>query len=119
MADHVKEIIFERIKRYFKQIAFPCLLKTIKEIGKPFIEALWKQLKKDIRNQLILGLGKVSEYVTTNDAKEKEKFLLDFIMSNINLPFALKPFKGLIKSILKCKLEKFIHLSLMKAKSIL
>ncbi len=107
------------VKDYCKSVVIPYLIGTLKKIGKPFVEALWKQLKKDIRNQLILGLGKVSEYVTTDDAKEKEKFLLDFIMSNINLPFALKPFKGLIKNIIKGKLEKFIHLALVKAHTIL
>ena len=48
--------ILNVVKKYFKDVVVIYLIKLFKEMVKPFLKALWKKVKEDIRNQLIIGL---------------------------------------------------------------
>lgn len=112
------KIIGTKIIEYFsylmtKEFLRKCKI-ALKKALKAFVKALWKELKEEIRKQVVIGIMKAREYCLSEEAKIHEEFVLDYVMRNIKLPVFLKPFRGLIKSLLKNKLERLIHSLLFK-----
>ena len=70
------------------------------------------KLKEQIDTLLIRGVNLANAYYGTKEYKKKKDSVMDFIFKNIQLPIALKPFKGLIKSILSNTIEKKIEKAL-------
>lgn len=72
---------------------------------------LWEDYLKDkLQEQIHLlierGVALVQEYHVSEDYVQKREMVLDYIFKNVELPFFLKPFKGLIRAILTSNIEK-------------
>lgn len=74
---------------------------------------LWEDYLKDkLREQInfliVRGVNLAHAYHESEDYQKKKESVFDFIFKNIQLPVLLRPFKGLIKSILSSNIEKQI-----------
>lgn len=74
---------------------------------------LWEDyLKDELRDQIhsliVRGVNLAQAYHNTEDYQMKKDSVLNFVFKNIQLPVILKPFKGLIRSILSNNIEKQI-----------
>ena len=79
-------------------------------------ETLWNEIKEEVRKCAQELIKDAEVFLTSVEAQEKEKIILDFVMAKIELPVVLKPFKGIIRKILKSKLEETIRGLLQKGK---
>lgn len=70
---------------------------------------LKEKLQEQIRELVSRGITYVNAYYGSDDYNKKKEEILNFIFKNIQLPFVLKPFKGLIKVILSNSIEKQIE----------
>ena len=114
-----KEILISMLNKiiiYFNKELKNKVLRALKKALIKFINTLWNELKDDIREQLKIGLTKAQGYYLSEERELKEKFVLDYIMQHIELPVVLRPFKGIVRNIIKGKLEKFVHSVLFRVK---
>lgn len=112
------KLIIARVVEYFsymmtKEFIRKCKV-ALKKALKAFVKMLWQELKDEIRKQVVIGIMKAQEYCLSEEARIHEEFVLDYVMRHINLPVVLKPFRGLIRSLLKSRLERLIHSLLFK-----
>ena len=85
------------------------LLEGIKEAVSSFITTLWNYVKEEVINSAKQSLDLLSELIKSEVGQAKKEFIVDIIMQKINLPFVLKPFKGLIKKLLANKIEEAVE----------
>ena len=83
------------------------LLTFLKE-NKILVVVKTKMLK--IREKL---QGKANVYIQEKSPEAKTK-LVDFIMTNIDLPIYLKPFKGIVKKTINKNFDKLVDFILAK-----
>ena len=79
-------------------------------------EKLWNEIREEVRASARELIADAETFLTSMDAQEKEKLIIDILMSRIELPFVLKPFKGLMRKILKSKIEETVQSLLQKGK---
>ena len=83
-----------------------------------FKEFIWNKIKADVKACAQQIIKYAEAFMTTVEAKEKEERILDAIMAKIDLPLLLKPFKKLIRNIIKGKLEAAANSAIEKGKEI-
>lgn len=79
-----------------------------------FVDTLWNSIKDEVNSKLKSTVKFIEFYFNSTDYEEKEKAVIDTLMKNISLPLPLKPFRGVLKKILKNKLKKVVSKSLKK-----
>lgn len=116
-----KQIILNFIKKYFfialsyiKEKFGPRIVEALKSAWEHFIEVLWDSIKQDIKEQVEETCEFVNNYLSSEEIKEKENIILENLLENIHLPILLKPFKPLIKKIIKKKMETLVKKTLRK-----
>ena len=120
-----KKIVVTIIKGAWKKFLF--YVKTelwceLKDMGlkalAEFKEFIWNKVKADVKACAQQIIKDAEAFMTTVEAKEKEERILDAIMAKIDLPLLLKPFKKLIRNIIKEKLEAAANSAIEKGKEI-
>ena len=79
-------------------------------------ETLWSEIELEVRacaRELILD---AETFLTSIEGQQKEQIIIDILMSKIELPIILKPFKGIVRRILKSKIEETVQGLLNKGK---
>ena len=84
------------------------LIKGIRDLAEAFIKSLWEYLKAAVIESIKKSLDLLKELVKSEAGQQKKEFILDIVMSKIELPFLLKPFRGLIKKFLANKIEETV-----------
>ena len=84
-----------------------------------FRDILWEELKDDIVACAKETVAEAEVFLASEEAETKKELILDAIMIKIELPIVLRPFKGIIRRILKAKLEDLVKDLLAKAKELL
>ena len=109
------KIIFTALKGMWKVLwNYICgeLLEKVKEAlpkaVKAFKDTLWAEIKNEVHACAVEVLTDAEKFLTSVEGQQKEEAILDMIMAKIELPLLLKPFKGLIRKIIKSKLENSI-----------
>ena len=116
-----KELLIQAghyILAYFTHYLLPILKEAFLKTKTYFIENLWDMVKDELATQVKSTVVFVEQVMGTPEYKEKEKAVIDTLFKNVHLPLYLKPFRPLVKKILKGKLEKFVskHLKKLDAK---
>ena len=116
-----KKIIIEALKKlgvqlinYVKTELWGKVVDAAKEAFKVFVDELWDSVRDEIHDKLQSAITFINYYFDTEDAKERQEMIIETLMQNIELPILLKPFRGLIKRILRSKLEKVVQEGLKK-----
>ena len=76
---------------------------------KKIIEKLAPKVKEEIRELAQKAVSMLKFRVGNYDHTEKLNIIVDFVMSKIKLPLWLKPFKWIIKKIIRDTAEGFIE----------
>lgn len=99
---------------YFTSYLFPKVRDTFMESKDQFLQKLWNSVKDDIHAQIKGAVTHVEEYMQTAEYELREKEVIDTIFKKVQLPFVLRPFKGLIKKIFRDKIRKLVAENLKK-----
>lgn len=83
-----------------------------------FKEFLWNKIKADVKACAQQIIKDAEVFLTSVEAEQKKEAILDAIMAKIDLPLLLKPFKKLIRNIIKGKLEAAAKSAIEKGKEI-
>lgn len=116
-----KKLIINFLKKYgliaigyLKEKFGNKILEALKSAWSHFLEFLWNSIKEDVKAQVEETCEFVNQFLDSPDAKEKENVILENLMKNIHLPVVLRPFKPLLKRILRSKLENLVRKTLRK-----
>jgi 2-hydroxy-3-keto-5-methylthiopentenyl-1-phosphate phosphatase len=99
---------------YFTQFILPTLKESLSKTKEYFINLLWDSLKDQIIADAKSAVEFVNKYFNSLEYQEKEKDVLDTLFKNINLPLLLRPFKPLIRKMLKDKVHEVVKKYLNK-----
>lgn len=114
-----KKVIFkvmcQKFISYFKSETFK---RAFLNALNTFKNALWNNIKDEVHKILAEIITDIEKYVLSDQAKEKEELILDKIMEKLELPIILKPLRGLIRKIIKSRLEELIIEAIKKSKEI-
>jgi hypothetical protein len=102
------------ILAYFTNYLMPILKETFEKTKTYFINLLWDSVKEEFTCRVKSTVEFIETFFESPDYKEKEKAVIDTLFKNVNLPLPLKPFKPLLKKILRGKLHKLIEKYLKK-----
>lgn len=84
------------------------LIEGIEIAGKEFIKILWGYLREEVILSARKSLGIIKTYLESADGISKKEEIINLIMLKIKLPLVLKPFKGLVRNIVKDKIDDVI-----------
>ena len=104
MGIYLKNRLWERVKK--------ACLKAWDSVK----EDLWNDIKVQVKECAAEIVTDAETFLSSIEAQEKEKLILDLVMTKIELPLLLKPFKGLVRKVLQSKLEETVRGLLEKAK---
>ena len=120
-----KKVIVTVSKGLWEKFLFYVKTELWSEIGKVCVEAwekikefLWTKIKEDVKACAVQIIKDAEAFLTSVEAAEKEEAILDAIMAKIELPLLLKPFKKLVRNIIKGKLEDLVKAALGKGKEL-
>lgn len=99
---------------YLKSYLVPSVIEALQKTKEYFISTLWDTVKEDIYANLHSSITFVEEFLESSTYEEKEKAVLDNLFQKVQLPLLLRPFKSVIKSMLKGKLKQLIHKKLQE-----
>jgi 2-hydroxy-3-keto-5-methylthiopentenyl-1-phosphate phosphatase len=99
---------------YFTQFILPTLKESLSKTKEYFINLLWDSLKDQIIADAKSAVEFVNKYFNSLEYQEKEKDVLNTLFKNINLPLLLRPFKPLIRKMLKDKVHEVVKKYLNK-----
>lgn len=102
----LKDKLWERLK-----VVFLRAFDSVKE-------SLWSEVKMEVKACAQELVRDAESLLTSVEAAQKEKLIIDMIMSKLELPVLLRPFKGIIKKILKSRIEDTVKALLQKGKDI-
>ena len=87
-------------------------------ILKKLIEKFAPKVKEEINELAKKAVGMLKFKVGNYDHKEKLNIVVDFVISKVKLPLWLKPFKRVIKKVIRETAEGFIEEAKEKIESI-
>lgn len=84
-----------------------------------FLANMWEDclkdyLKKELYTLVVQAVGILKNFINSDEYEKKRDEVVNHLFDKITLPFLLKPFKGLIKSILISNIQKRIDEKLGK-----
>ena len=110
-------LALKQIGNYLKDKLLIRLQKVFIRTWNSIKKSLWQEIKLEVRACAREVIRDAEIFLASVEAQEKEKIILDIVMSKIELPFVLKPFKGIIRKILKNKIEATIIELMQKSKN--
>ena len=99
---------------YFTQYLWPIMKEALVKTKDYFIDILWDSVKDEFNATAKSTVEFIERFFDSPDYKEKEKAVIDTLFRNVDLPLPLKPFKPLLKKILRGKVRKLIGKYLKK-----
>ena len=81
----------------------------MKKFFKKLIEKFAPKVKEEINELATKAINMLKFRVGNYDHTEKLNIVVDFVMSKIKLPLWLKPFKGVIKKVIRETVEGLIE----------
>lgn len=89
-----------------------------------FLANMWEDclkdyLKKELHQIVIKAVKVLVNFMNSDEYEKKRDEIIDTLFDKISLPFLLKPFKGLIKSILISNIQKKIDVKLGKLNTLI
>ena len=94
---------------YLKSYLVPSVIEAAQKTKEYFITTLWDTVKEDIYNNIHASIAYVEEFLESSTYEVKEKAVIDNLFQKIKLPLVARPFKPLMKKMLKGKLKELIH----------
>ena len=114
-----KILIRELLKRagiWLKNRLWERLKEAVLRAWESVKESLWREIEIEVKacaRELIID---AETFLKSAEAEQKEKIIVDVLMTKIELPVVLRPFKGIIKKILRSKIHDTVRALLEKGK---
>ena len=105
------------IVAYFTHYLAPIFKEVLEKTKNYFINLLWDTLKERFNEVVEPAVEYMEKYFGSMDYQQKEKDIINTLLQNANLPVLLKPFKPLLKKILRNKLRELISGCIEKIKA--
>ena len=99
---------------YFTHYLWPIIKETLLKTKDYFINLLWDSVKDEFTARIKSTIEFIEQFFKSDSYKEKEKVAIDTLFKNVNLPIPLRPFKPLLKKILRNKVKKLVSKYLKK-----
>lgn len=99
---------------YMKEFIIPKVKEAFDKSKAVFVEALWDSMKDDLHEQVKSAVEYIERFFNTPEYEIKEKAILDIVFNNIELPLLAKPFKPIIRNMLKSKIREVIKSTIKK-----
>ena len=99
---------------YMKEFIIPKVKEAFDKSKAVFVEALWDSMKDDLHEQVKSAVEYIERFFNTPEYEIKEKAILDIVFNNIELPLLAKPFKPIIRNMLKNKIREVIKSTIKK-----
>lgn len=109
----IKEFWFF-VLSYFTSYLFPKIKEAFLNSKEQFLEYLWSSIKEDFKLNIEEVIKHVENFFKSTTYELKEKIIVDSLFEKVKLPVVLRPFKALLKKILKDKIHAFIKENLEK-----
>lgn len=90
------------------------LIKDLIAEGKKYI---WKKIEKEIKEGAIRAIELIEAYLASDEGKVKKETIANIVMSKVELPVVLRPFKNLIKKKFLEKIEETVVTLLANSKA--
>lgn len=103
-----------RVAAYFTHYLLPVIKDALVKTKDYFIETLWDSLKDEFEAMAKSAVDYVEYFYNSPSYKEKEEAAINTLFQNVDFPLILKPFKPLLKKILRNKVRKLIEKYLKK-----
>lgn len=81
----------------------------LKKLVKTLIEKFAPKVKEEINEFAAEAIEKLKIKVGNYDYEVKLNALIEYVMSKVNLPLVLKPFKGVVRNVVKDVAEGLIE----------
>ena len=111
--------MFEEIVREFKENLLPRAKEAFKKAIKAFLETFWSYIKDEVILSARRSLKIIEALIQSPEIKESKEAIINLIMLKIKLPLILKPFKGLVRSMISNKIDEVLTTILGKGFEIL
>lgn len=102
------------ILAYFTNYLLPILKDCLKQTKDYFVGLVWNSVKEDFATKAESAVQFIEHFFNSESYKEKEKAAIDTLFKNVNLPLFLRPFKPLLKKMLKNKVRELVEKYLKK-----
>lgn len=110
------KFIWAQIVNFFKAELLDLCKSAFKKGMNAFKEAVWAELKDDVNASIKAAIGHVEVYFHSTEARVKEEAILDTLLEWIKLPLLVRPFKKLIKNIIRDKVNALVEKTIADAK---
>ena len=110
--------IFLKIAEFYKENLQEPIREGLKRALNACIKAFWDYVKEYVIASARKSLFLIESFLISDSGKEKKEAVVELIMSRIQLPLVLRPFKFLIRNILRGKLDDVLNGALDKVRGL-
>ncbi len=112
-----KNIFIEIVKFYRENLQEP-IRKAFRYALSAFLKAFWEYVREYVIDSARKSIFLIESFLISDSGKEKKETVVEIIMSRLQLPLPLKPFKFLVKKILRDKIDDVVNGALEKVKGL-
>ena len=110
--------VFIKIAEFYKENLQEPIREAFKQAVSAFLKAFWEYVKEYVIASARKSIFLIESFLISDSGKEKKEAVVELIMSRLQLPLPLRPFKFLIKKILRGKIDEVVNGALDKIKGL-
>lgn len=110
--------IFLKIAQFYKDNLREPIREAFKKAVKACIKLFWEYIKEYVIDSARKSIAFIEAFLSSDAGEAKKQAVVELIMSKLKLPLPLRPFKFLIKKILKDKIDEVVNGALDKVKEL-
>ena len=112
-----KNIFIEIVKFYRENLQEP-IREAFKYALSAFLKAFWEYVREYVIASARKSIFLIESFLISDNGKEKKEAVVEIIMSRLQLPLPLRPFKFLVRKILRDKIDDVVNGALEKVKGL-
>lgn len=110
--------IFLKIAQFYKENLQEPVREGFRRAVRACLKTFWDYVKEYVIDSARKSIFLIESFLISDSGKEKKEAIVELIMSRIQLPVVLRPFKFLIKKILRDKLDDVLNGALDKVRGL-
>lgn len=111
------KLLWTQIVNFFKAEMLDLCKEAFKKGLEAFKETVWAEVKDEVHLHIKAAMDHVETYVHSAEAMEKEEAVLNTLLERIKLPLIARPFKKLIKNMIRERVNALIDQAIVEAKA--
>ena len=110
--------VFIKIAEFYRENLQEPIREAFKRAVSAFLKAFWEYVREYVIASARKSIFLIESFLISDSGKEKKEAVVEIIMSRLQLPLPLRPFKFLIKKILRNKIDDVVNGALDKVKGL-